>query len=234
MSADLEFVGETVDPAGAQPGGLTAEVARDILREGVIELIDQALQWHRRCAEARAWWEAYHARMEQRPDETPHAWWERIWPEMRSSTTDAPQVPAAPHSAIKITTGGSKSTILREAAALRYVPSAKAMGLPHRVLIAVPTHRLADEANRRMPAGVTTAVYQGLKAFKLGTDKEPMCLNHPAVDAALELGADVQQTACRKGKKGPQCPFYDECHYQRMLRECAAAEVPGSRPAPRG
>ena len=66
----------------------------------------------------------------------------------------------------------------------------------------MPTHELAYEADRKMPAGVTTAIYQGLKAFKLGTDKEPMCLNHPAVDAALALGADVQQTACRRGQRG--------------------------------
>ena len=46
--------------------------------------------------------------MKQRPDETLHEWWERIWKEMWSANTDAPEVPPVPHSAIKITTGGSQ------------------------------------------------------------------------------------------------------------------------------
>ena len=42
---------------------------------------------------------------------------------------------APPHKAIKITTGVGKSELLRQAAALQFVPDAKRRGLPHRVLI---------------------------------------------------------------------------------------------------
>ena len=79
-----------------------------------------------------------------------------------------------------------------------------------------------------MPDGVTVAIWQGLKATKLGTN-EPMCLNHAAVDAALALGADVETTACRRGQRGGPpivCPFYEEpCHYQAQKAAAFAADV---------
>ena len=74
------------------------------------------------------------------------------------------------------------------------------------------------------------AIWQGLKATKLGTN-EPMCLNHAAVDAALALGADVETTACRRGQRGGPpivCPFYEgdgQCHYQAQKAEAFAADV---------
>jgi hypothetical protein len=114
--------------------------------------------------------------------------------------------------------------------AARYIPEAKRLQLPNRVLIAVPTHRLAAEARARMSADITVAIWQGLKATKLGTT-EPMCNNHAAVDAALALGADVETTACRRGQRGGPpivCPFYEgegQCHYQAQKAEAFAADV---------
>ena len=67
-----------------------------------------------------------------------------------------------------------------------------------------------------------------MTANKIGTDKEPMCRDLDAVDAALKIGADVQHTACRRGQRGGPpilCPFFEDCHYQKMLVECAAADV---------
>ena len=120
-------------------------------------------------------------------------------------------MPEPAQSGIRITTGGGKSEAFRQVIAARYIPEAKRLQLPHRVLIAVPTHKLAAEARTKMPDGVTVAIWQGLKATKLGTN-EPMCLNHAAVDAALALGADVETTACRRGQRGGPpivCPFYE-------------------------
>ena len=54
-------------------------------------------------------------------------------------------LPKPPHRAIKITTAGGKSRRLRRLIA-SFVRRAKKAGLPHRVLILVPTHKLADEA----------------------------------------------------------------------------------------
>ena len=143
---------------------------------------------------------------------------------------EAPVVPAPAQSGIRITTGGGKSEAFRQVIATRYIPEAKRLQLPHRVLIAVPTHKLAAEARTKMPDGVTVAIWQGLKATKLGTN-EPMCLNHAAVDAALALGADVETTACRRGQRGGPpivCPFYEgegQCHYQAQKAEAFAADV---------
>ena len=115
-----------------------------------------------------------------------------------------------PHYAIKITTGVGKSDQLRLAVAGQYIPEARRKGLPHRVpLKLVSTHKLADEARAKMPNGVSVAVWQGRKATKLNTIG-PMCLNLPAVEAAEEIGAVVEETACRKAKRGRMtvyCPF---------------------------
>ena len=149
------------------------------------------------------------------------------WQEMSSAHAEAPVVPEPAQSGIRITTGGGKSEAFRQAIATHYIPEAKRLQLPHRVLIAVPTHKLADEARTKMPDGVTVAIWQGLKATKLGTN-EPMCLNHAAVDAALALGADVETTACRRGQRGGPpilCPFYDKCHYQAQKAAALAADV---------
>ena len=132
----------------------------------------------------------------------------------------------APHVAIKITTGTGKSEALRQMLA-RFIPEAKHRGLPHRILYLVPTHALGDEARLRMPAGVTAALWQGRKATKIGTG-EPLCRNLEAVEAALKIGAEVEETACRKGQRGGEpivCPFYSTCAYQKQKPVAQAADV---------
>jgi hypothetical protein len=133
----------------------------------------------------------------------------------------------APHEAIKITTGVGKSRAIRRMIA-HFIRRAKSKGLPHRVLYLVGTHRLADEAKQRLPDGVTSAIWQGRGAVKLGTDDEPMCLNLPAVEAAIKIAAEVEKTACRKAKRGADpiyCPFYKLCHYQAQKALAERADV---------
>ena len=134
----------------------------------------------------------------------------------------------APHKAIRITTGSGKSDLSRQAIAVHYIPKAKSKKLPHRVLIAVPTHKLADEARVMMPAGITVAIWQGRDAIKLGTTDEKMCLNPEAVKAAIEIGAAVEETACRKARRGEDpilCPFYNKCAYQAQKAAAREADV---------
>ena len=126
-----------------------------------------------------------------------------------------------PRNAIRSTTGTGKSEQLRQAIPY-YVHEAKPKDLPHRLLIAVPTHELAKEAQDKMPGGVTTHVWQGRGGKHLVT-KEPMCRNLEAVDAALEIGTDVENVACKR--KQAQCPFYTSCHYQAQKAPAAKAEV---------
>jgi hypothetical protein len=123
--------------------------------------------------------------------------------------------------AIKITTGIGKSHYLRQAIAY-YVCEAKRLGLPHRVVIFVPTHRLGDEARTRMPADITTALWQGRSATHPVTG-EPMCQNLTVVEAALKIGVDVGKTVCGKGET--KCAFYGTCGYQRQKEKVRAADV---------
>lgn len=136
--------------------------------------------------------------------------WHESQPEGRAAT---------PHKAIKITTGVGKSEQIRRKIA-EYVPEAKRRGLPHRVLYLVPTHSLGDEARRKMPISVTTALWQGRQATNVETG-EPLCRDLEAVEAALTIGADVEETACRKGRRGGDpivCPFYQTCGYQAQKK----------------
>jgi hypothetical protein len=132
----------------------------------------------------------------------------------------------ASHKAFKITTGVGKSEQLRREIA-EYVPEAKRLGLPHRALYLVPTHSLGDEARKKMPAGITTALWQGRQATSVSTG-EPLCRNLEAVKAALAIGADVEGTACRKDVRGGDpvvCPFYEACGYQAQKKAAKAADV---------
>jgi len=135
---------------------------------------------------------------------------------------DDPDFPAARHDAIKATTGTGKSDLSRQKVASYYIPEAKRRGLPHRVLILVPTHKLADEARGKMPAGITTAIWQGRDGIDVATSK-PMCRNLEAVNAAIKVGADVQRTACKN--KNWRCPFFADCLYQKRKKPAARADV---------
>jgi hypothetical protein len=130
-----------------------------------------------------------------------------------------------PHSAVKITTGGGKSHVLRDAIA-EYVREAKSRGLPYRVLYAVPTHALGNEAISKMPAGVGAELFQGREATSV-VDGGKMCLNLPAVEAAKKMGANVEKTVCKAGTGEDEikCLFYDRCEYQRQKKPVKAADV---------
>ncbi len=150
-----------------------------------------------------------------------------LWSEMEASIKALDLT--MPHNAVRITTGSGKSDMSRQAIAAHYIPKAKPRKLPHRVLIAVPTHKLANEARIKMPAGITVAIWQGRYAIRLGTADEKMCLNPEAVKAAMEIGAAVEETACRKARRGKDpilCPFYDKCAYQAQKVEAPQSRRP--------
>jgi hypothetical protein len=132
----------------------------------------------------------------------------------------------ANHSAIRITTGAGKSETTRTAVA-GYVCEAKKRGIPHRVAVYVPTHKLGDEARQRFSEDISTALLQSRKANDLATG-DPLCLNLAAVEAAEAIGADVEQAACRKGRRGADpilCQFYETCGYQRQKQEAKQADI---------
>ena len=96
--------------------------------------------------------------------------------------------------------------------------------------MAVPTHKLGDEAVARFEdlevarrLGLTAAVWRGRDAMDPEEPTQKMCLNEPAVSDAAALGLDIQGTACRRVVKGVvhECPFFNQCGYQRQRQQQA-------------
>lgn len=131
-------------------------------------------------------------------------------------------LPAPPHRAIRITTAGGKSRRLRELI-VSFVRRAKKAGLPHRVLVLVPTHDLAAEAGKDIAPDIKVMIWQGRAAAALPDKKVKMCLNLKAVKAAITLGAAVQSSVCRY--KDTECPSFKRCQYQQRRATVGAADV---------
>lgn len=124
---------------------------------------------------------------------------------------------------IRATVGLGKSRAARE----HLVPLAKSLKAeqrPHRILIFVPSHRLADEtAASWSETGLRVAVLRGYERNDPITG-DPMCRDIEVVRAALSTGLPVHETAC-SGRNGARCSFYDTCLKQMNLRDVANADV---------
>lgn len=197
------IIEKTETGGGGTAGAVPVDAARDVLGAAIEQLMQGAIRFHEEAAEGQS-----------KPGEG------------QGNPLDF-NPPAEPdHSAICITTGTGKSEATRTAA-VGYVGEAKKHGIPHRVAVYVPTHKLGEEARQRFAAGISTALLQSRKANDLATGK-PLCLNLPAVEAAEAIGADVEQAACRKGRRGADpilCPFYNECGYQRQKEAAKQADI---------
>jgi putative DNA primase/helicase len=194
---------EDTEAGDGRAGAMPVDAARAVLRAAIEQLMQDAIWFHEEAADA-----------ENKPAET-------------QSTNRIFNGPAQPnHSAIRITTGTGKSEAIRTAAA-DYIPEAKKRGIPHRIVVSVPTHRLGEEARQKFPAGISTALLQSRKADDLTTG-EPLCQNLAAVEAAEEIGANVEETACRKTRRGGDpilCPFHDQCGYQKQKAAAKRADI---------
>ncbi len=197
------IIEETETGGAGTPGAIPVNSARDVLRAAIEQLMEGAIRFHEEAAQAQS-----------------------KTAEAQGTPLDF-NPPAEPdQSAIRITTGAGKSEATR-AAAVAYVCEAKKRGIPHRVAIYVPTHKLGDEARQRFPADISTALLQSRKANDLATG-EPLCLNLAAVEAAEAIGADVERAACRKPRRGEDpilCPFYETCGYQRQKEAAKQADI---------
>jgi putative DNA primase/helicase len=113
-------------------------------------------------------------------------------------------------------------------------------GRPHRVIVAVPMHRLGRQiiarfAERFAEAGIFTAVYEGRgvsrresgedEAQALADGRMALCRNPLDVELALVAGADVTKTVCGNSKSGPCCKYRLDCKYFAQLTECSKADV---------
>ena len=140
------------------------------------------------------------------------------------------------HAALVVGVGTGKSTAARNALPA-FIEAAKAAGQPHRVLWLVPTHKLGNETLIAMQRlGINAAVMRGRDAELPGTadpenyvEAQRMCLNLDAVNDALSIHANVEQSICGSGKGDkPCCPWRkgeDQCAFQRQKAPVARADV---------
>ena len=144
-----------------------------------------------------------------------------LWGQQHGNTTDAPPVEA-----LRIDVGVGKTGVAHDHI-LHFVQELRAGGGERTVAIAVPTRHLAAEQAERIVAAmspgvnVTVRVWRGRDADDPDAAGEKMCRDRAAVELARSLGADPQETVCRR-KLGDdtvnKCRHFDVCGYQRQRR----------------
>jgi putative DNA primase/helicase len=98
------------------------------------------------------------------------------------------------------------------------------------VVIAVPTHALSGELERRartLAKDRKISVWRGRQADDPASKEHKMCLDLEAVQAVQDAGGDPQTQAC-EGKDAAgnvvRCAFFEQCSYQRQ-RAVTGADV---------
>lgn len=116
-------------------------------------------------------------------------------------------------------------------ALVEHVAFTRMLGLPHRVVVWVPNHRLAgDVAERLRGAGLSVAVWRGLDAedpaAPMGEDgaRPAMCRNPGAVRDAIAAGLPVERAACGNGK-GASCAHRAGCAWLTQRGPAKRADV---------
>lgn len=128
-----------------------------------------------------------------------------------------------PRIGLRASVGLGKSALSRrELGALQ--KRLKDAGLPHRILVFVPSLVLADEARAGWKThGSSVAVHRGYEAMMPGLGI-PMCRDIDMVRMATASGLPVFPNAClRRG--GASCHNFDHCAKQQNLREVESADV---------
>ena len=143
------------------------------------------------------------------------------------------RLPSAFHAGLKVGLGVGKTHSTAEAVG-RYVKRAHLVGLPENVLWTSPTLDLADQtATMLRMHGLKVGIYRGREA------KDPngkaidgddlsgkMCIDLPAVHAALEAGENVSTTVCGVERgDAPLCSRFDECPFQQNNKALRHADV---------
>jgi putative DNA primase/helicase len=127
------------------------------------------------------------------------------------------------HAAI-IADVGTGKTRISIGALPAFVADLKALGLPFRVLITVPHHKLGGEIVVRLAdLGLSVATWRGREAENPETG-EPMCDNLPAVRDAIAAGETVEEAACGK-PGGASCVFRQTCAYHLQPATARDADV---------
>ena len=128
-------------------------------------------------------------------------------------------LPPIAHAA-RIDVGVGKTTIVIEELAI-WLKQKQRSGP---VIYAVPRHRLGEDILTKFTNhGINARVYRGRGADDPVHPGQAMCLNLPAVRLAERCHAEVASTCCKRKKQ--RCPYFDQCGYQRQLRNRDGVEV---------
>ena len=97
-----------------------------------------------------------------------------------------------------------------------------------RAVLAVPTHKLADEAvTRAQSAGLSAGPFRG-RLYKIkDTGKYPMCERPDEVRLCVEAGLPVASSMCKSG--GAECQYRQICGYYgqiEVLKKCDVVVIP--------
>jgi putative DNA primase/helicase len=110
----------------------------------------------------------------------------------------------------------------------------KAKKRPHRVIIAVPAHKLGRQivqryrqlaADTKVTLDITVFEGRGNPWQPPPLDREYLCNDLAAVGLALEAGADVTATVCGSAKSETRCRFRDGCAYFAQIERAKAADI---------
>ena len=141
----------------------------------------------------------------------------------------------APHYGVRVGLGIGK-TFGAAAEVAHYIAEAEARKLPSAVLWTAPTLELADQTAAMLrDHGIKVGVYRGRRAPNPESEVKPsgheddtgrMCLDLPAVRAALDAKTNVATDVCGADTgDGPACPFRAMCPYQINLEQLTHVDV---------
>lgn len=127
-----------------------------------------------------------------------------------------------PRRAIRATVGLGKSAASRTAL-VDLQRRLKEAEQPHKILFAVPSHALAEEAAAAwLAAGANIAVQRGYERTDPAT-AQPMCRAIDQVRIAIQAGEPVPSTCCASTDR--ECDFLPGCLKDRNRDEVAKADV---------
>jgi putative DNA primase/helicase len=119
-------------------------------------------------------------------------------------------------SALAVATGVGKTTVLVKQT-VKLVRQMRAHGDTRKVVLLEPRHELAEEvAVKIREQGVSVTVLRGRDRDDPDSPGHTMCLDLAAVTDAQSVGEAVESSCCNSREQ--QCPFYDQCGYQRRKR----------------
>ena len=211
-----------LNPGGNGPERLPIKVVREQLRKAMAGFFDEVRAW---SSHETGLPPSLVADAGLSSDPMDAADWAEVFD---APLPDAPSARTPPVHAIKTDVGSGK-TLAAYSEAIRLLTEMRAAGDKRAGVVAIPTHRLADEqavifALHARHTDLTAAVWRGMSAANPDTPGETMCLRLDDVQDARDAMLDVYKSTCKRKLDNGEfavCPFFGTCGYQRQ-RESSA------------